>query len=150
MLHGASFSSNTILSIILAANRDRISALRRRAAVEGFQVKTGIDLVKLDEFRRSLESGGETMLKRLFHPSEASADSLERLAGIFAAKEAAFKALGMPRGNWHIVEIKYDREGKPGIIFAPEFDRSLIISVDVSIAHAGEYAIACVTALVRE
>src|SRR3990170_8428085 len=104
----------------------------------------------MEEVRRSLESGGGTMLRRLFHPSEASADSLERLAGIFAAKEAAFKALGMPRGNWHIVEIKYDREGKPGIIFAPEFDRSLIISVDVSIAHGGEYAIACVTALVRE
>jgi phosphopantetheine--protein transferase-like protein len=118
--------------------------------MEGFQVKTGIDLVKLDEFRRSLENGGETMLSRLFHPSEASATLLERLAGIFAAKEAAFKALGLPRGNWHILEIKYDSEGRPYITFAPEFDRSLIASLDVSITHAGEYVVACVIALLRQ
>jgi len=118
--------------------------------VEGLQVRTGIDLVSLREFGRSLESGGETMLRRLFHPSEASGASIEKLAGIFAAKEATFKALDMPLGNWHVVEIRHDPEGKPRIIFAPEFDRSLITSLDVSISHAGEYAVACAVALVKD
>lgn len=118
--------------------------------VTGFQVRTGIDLVHLEEFRRSLESGGEIMLRRLFHPTEASAAPIERLAGIFAAKEAAFKALGLPRGNWHIVEIKYNSENRPFITFTPEFDHPHIISIDLSITHSGEYAVASVVALLRE
>src|SRR3990167_5289439 len=104
--------------------------------VTGYQVRTGIDLVKLEEFRHSVESGGEIMLRRLFHPSETSAAPIEKLAGIFAAKEAIFKALSLPRGNWHIVEIKYNSESRPCIAFTPEFELSHIISIDLSITHS--------------
>lgn len=56
-----------------------------------FVVRTGIDLVRLAEFGQSLEQGGEIFLRRLIHPSEAVGASLERLAGVFAAKEAALR-----------------------------------------------------------
>lgn len=117
--------------------------------MEGVSIRAGIDLVRLEEFRRSLENGGEAFLRRLFHPSEASGASLERLAGIFAVKEAAFKALALPRGDWHVLEVKHDRDGKPFLIFAPEYDASPIASCDVSISHTDDYVVACVVALLR-
>ncbi len=33
-------------------------------------VRTGVDLVSLPEFRESQDQGGETLRRRLFHPSE--------------------------------------------------------------------------------
>ena len=120
------------------------------AAVPAIQVRTGIDLVVLDEFRRSLEGGGDAFRSRLFHPSEAAGAKLERLAGTFAAKEAAFKALGLPLGNWHVLEIGHTSEGRPFISFAPEYDASRIISLDLSITHSGGYVVASVVALIND
>jgi holo-[acyl-carrier protein] synthase len=117
--------------------------------VEKLEVKTGIDLVRLAEFQRSLQGGGEALLRRLFHPSEAQGASVERLAGIFAAKEAAYKALALPKGNWHVVEVRHVTDGKPYLAFAPEYDASHILSCDLSISHHGEYVVASVVALLR-
>ena len=118
--------------------------------MEGLYVRMGVDLVKLDDFRSALHRGGEAFCHRLFHPSEASGASVERLAGIFAVKEAAFKALALPKGNWHVIEVGRDPEGWPFLAFAPEYDASHIVSCDVSISHSGDYAVACVVALVRQ
>ncbi|MBI4233382.1 MAG: holo-ACP synthase [Chloroflexi bacterium] len=125
------------------------AALSEEARLEGLSVRTGVDLVKLEEFRMSLQRGGEAFVHRLFHPSEARGASIERLAGIFAVKEAAYKALGLPRGNWHVLEVRHSDEGRPSITFAPEYDASHVVSCDVSISHSGEYIVACVVALLR-
>lgn len=117
--------------------------------MEKLEVKTGVDLVNLEEFQRSLYAGGDAFLRRLFHPSEANGASLERLAGIFAAKEAAYKALALPKGNWHVVEVRHAPEGKPYLAFGPEYDASRIVSCDLSISHHGGYVVASVVALVR-
>ena len=116
----------------------------------GLRVKTGVDLVGLEEFGRSLESGGDAFRRRLFHPSEAAEASVERLAGILAAKEAAFKALDLPLGDWHVLEIGHTSEGRPVVRFAPEYDSSRVLSLDLSISHSREYAVAFVVALLRE
>ena len=113
----------------------------------GYQVRTGIDLVTIEEFRRSLERGGEGMRRRLFVPSEAADAGPERLAGIFAAKEAAFKALGLPPGDWHVLEIRHSSNGRPYIEFNRGYDASHIADIDVSISHSGGYAMASVVAL---
>ena len=52
----------------------------------GYSVKTGIDIVVVEEFRRSLERGGDIMRGRLFSPAEADGADIQRLAGVFAAK----------------------------------------------------------------
>ena len=119
-------------------------------AHEKASVRTGIDIVLLDEFQRSLLGGGESFRRRLFHPSERVKAPLERLAGIFAAKEAAFKALGLPRGDWHSVEVKHAPDGRPYLIFSSDFDASRLVSCDVSISHAGGMVVAVVVALLRE
>lgn len=113
------------------------------------EVRTGVDLVAIESFERSLRRGGETFQRRLFHPAEAAGASPQRLAGIFAAKEAAFKALELPAGNWHVVEVFHRADGRPCLRFAPEYDASRIASLDVSITHDDAYAFASVVALLR-
>lgn len=96
----------------------------------------GIDIVYLPEFERKLKN---LSIEKVFLPHELSQNkSQESLAGIFAAKEAFFKAAGGKR-NWLDVWVEKNKEGKPEI-------KSLIIDsnqkADVSISHAGDYAIA--------
>lgn len=118
--------------------------------MDGLAVRTGVDLVRLDEFRRSRRRAGEAFDRRLFTPEElASAREDLRLAGAFAAKEAAFKALGLPKGRWHVVEVVHEPSGRPSLRFGDEFDSSHIASCDVSISHTGDYVVAVVTVLVR-
>ncbi len=112
-----------------------------------FTIRTGVDLVRLGDFAKSLEQGGETFLRRLFHPSEIADASLDRLAGVFAAKEAAFKALDLPKGDWHVLEVQQDDRGRPFIILSQSVDTDGLLSCDVSISHSGDYAVASVVAL---
>ena len=107
-----------------------------------------VDLVNVEEFRKALHSGGEAFRRRLFHPSEVSGASVERLASIFAIKEAAFKALALPQGNWHIIEVGHTRDGEPYLTFAPEYDAGRIANCDVSVSHSRDHVVACVVALV--
>ena len=113
------------------------------------QVRTGVDLVVIAEFAGALERGGDAFRRRMFHPSEEAGASVERQAAIFAAKEAAFKALALPAGDWLVVEIVHTPAGRPVIRFVSEYDSSHIVSCDLSISHAGDYAVASVVALVN-
>ncbi len=55
----------------------------------------GIDLVAVDRVERLLARHGERFTTRCFAPGEAMRPrDAEHLAGLLAAKEAAFKALG--------------------------------------------------------
>jgi phosphopantetheine--protein transferase-like protein len=112
------------------------------------QVRTGIDLVVIEQFATSLQRGGETFRRRLFHPSEVAGASTERLAAIFAAKEAAFKALELPPGNWLVLELRHSATGRPWIRFDSGYDSAHIVSCDLSITHAAGYVVASVVALV--
>jgi len=115
----------------------------------GCRVRTGIDIVAIEEFRRSLERGGDTMRGRLFSPAEADGADIERLAGIFAAKEAAFKALELPLGDWLVLEVGHEPNGRPRIMLRPDYDASHIIDLDLSISHSGGIAVASVVALIH-
>ena len=117
--------------------------------LETLAVQTGIDIVNLTDFSKSLEQGGQSFLQRVFHPTESAGASFQRLAGVFAAKEAAFKALALPKGDWHSLEIRHNAEGNPSIVLARFVDREKVLSCDVSISHNGDYAVASVVALVK-
>lgn len=97
----------------------------------------GIDIVYLPEFEKKLK---DSPLEKVFLSHELSQNkSVESLAGIFAAKEAFFKARGK-KENWLDVWIEKTKEGKP-------FLKSVLIEdkkAEVSISHAGDYAIAIV------
>lgn len=101
-------------------------------------IKCGIDLVFMPDFRERIERGGEGFLRKIFSASELKNMEVSHLAGGFAAKEAVMKALGIKAGGWHEIEVSYDENGKPRV-------RTLgkkIKNCDLSISHAGDYAIA--------
>ncbi|MDO8582906.1 MAG: 4'-phosphopantetheinyl transferase superfamily protein [bacterium] len=98
----------------------------------------GIDLVFLPEFEKKFKN---ISLDKVFSLSEMSENkSKESLAGIFAAKEAFFKAIGR-KEDWLTVWIEKNKSGKPHL------KTSLLDEgkkTEVSISHAGDYAIAIV------
>ena len=109
-------------------------------------IKVGCDLVSLKRFKKSVEKNGTKFLEKIFCPQELlNSNKLESLAGIFAAKEAAFKALEMTTDNWLNVQILKRNNGKPilNLINFPEN-----YSCDISISHDGNYVFAVVSFLI--
>lgn len=96
-------------------------------------MRVGVDIVKVERIRQLLENAEQAA--RLFATEEMS-DSVESMAGKFAAKEAYFKARGVP-GNWRDISVLKRETGEPYLV-CEEHD------VAVSISHDGEYAIAMV------
>jgi phosphopantetheine--protein transferase-like protein len=80
-------------------------------------------------------------------PSEEKNASLERLAGIFAAKEAVLKALELKAGSWKKIEVRKTKEGRPEVRLIG-LDKN-IKSQDISISHDGQYAVAVAIFLVH-
>jgi holo-[acyl-carrier protein] synthase len=120
------------------------------------EVTTGIDLVEVNRLRTIKAAIKERFLSRVYTPGELEDCNAREtsLAGRFAAKEAAAKALGCGIGSihWQDVEIRLDKSGKPVLNL---YGRALEIaheqawiSWSVSISHSSNYAIACVTALI--
>lgn len=98
----------------------------------------GIDIVYLPEFEKKIEN---SPLEKVFLSHELSQNkTIESLAGIFAAKEACFKAIGR-KEDWLSVWIEKDKNGKPQL-------KTLLLDktkkIETSISHSGEYAIAIV------
>ena len=87
-------------------------------------IGTGVDLVEIVRFRKTLERTGERFLKRVFTRDEqrfclARQDPAPHLAARFAAKEAVFKALGVgwAKGvTWLDVEVSRHEQCAPVVI----------------------------------
>ena len=98
----------------------------------------GIDLVYLPEFKTKMKNVSS---ENVFLPIELSQNKTsESLAGVFAAKEAFFKAIGK-KENWLDVWIEKKKNGKPELYSTLIKDSQ---KPEVSISHAGEYAAAIV------
>ncbi len=121
-------------------------------------ITTGIDLVEIERFRRLNPAIKKRFLNRVFTAQELSdcAGKDQSLAGRFAAKEAAAKALGCGIGEvrWQDLEILEDEQHKPTLVL---HGKARTISTtrgwsswSVSIAHTGEHAIASVTVLIEK
>ena len=116
----------------------------------------GIDTVLVAEVHDSLERFGDKYLGRIHRDGElAGLDQMtparrdQHLAGRFAAKEAAFKAMRMPSGvtmGWTAIEIVRGDDGAPVVrlhgqarAWAQQTD---IDDVTVSITHDADRAMA--------
>lgn len=118
----------------------------------------GIDLVEVSRISAMLSRHGDRFLERVFTPGERAyrAESATRalhLAARFAAKEAAFKALGTGWRSgiaWTDAEVVLEPSGKPTLRVGGEA-ASLAASLGIrswhlSLTHAGAYAAASVIA----
>jgi holo-[acyl-carrier protein] synthase len=103
------------------------------------KILVGTDVVYIPDFSRSIKIGGKRMLEKIFTVAELKNQKPEHLAGIFAAKEAAMKALGIKLGKWQTIDIRYGQQGKPKVILSEKLKHN---SCDISISHSHNYAIA--------
>lgn len=121
------------------------------------QLQTGIDMIEVNRIQKAIEEQGEKFLNRVFTPKEieychnTNKMQYQHFAARFAAKEAIFKAISsqlMPlEGDvWTKIEILNSETGKPKADLSA-FDFKNIISMDLSISHLKEYAVASFTIL---
>lgn len=111
------------------------------------KILTGVDLVYLPRFKKSLKNGGENFLRRVYLDNELNNSHLSHLAGIFAAKEAVIKALSLSTDSWHDIHIKYKSNGAPTVEISNFGFRTADFSL--SISHDGSYVIAQFIAIIK-
>ena len=117
-------------------------------------VGLGVDIAEPERIQKAAERFGQRFLNRIFTPGEIAycerkANKWERFAARFAAKEAAFKALGTGwrKGvRWIDVEVVNEPSGRPTLKIsgvAGEFARKLAVThISVSITHTPQFTLA--------
>lgn len=121
----------------------------------------GIDLVDFPRIEEMVERHGDRFVNRIFTPAEqeyskANKNSMEKLAGRFAAKEAILKLIGTGwRGKiaWTDIEVVNDDLGRPIVHLTGEVKKIAeklgITQISISITHTANFAIASAVALAR-
>jgi len=110
----------------------------------------GIDIIRVDRIRKTLERFGARFSRRVLTPGEQRyvRDRPETLAGRWAAKEAVSKVLGLGvRGiGWRDIEIERLPTGQPAVRLhgraARRAEQLEMARVAVSISHEADYAVA--------
>jgi holo-[acyl-carrier protein] synthase len=119
----------------------------------------GVDLVENCRIEDLVQRHGDRFLSRVFTPAEveyarSARNTIERLAGRFAAKEATLKLIGTGwRGKiaWTDIEVVNDAMGRPCVRLSGEVLRIArqrgIGEVCLSITHTTQHAMASAVAL---
>ena len=110
----------------------------------------GVDIIRVDRIRRTLERFGSRFAQRVLTPAEQRyvRDRPPTLAGRWAAKEAVSKVLGLGvRGiGWRDIEIERLPTGQPAVRLhgraARRADQLGMDRIALSITHEAEYAVA--------
>ena len=123
------------------------------------KILCGTDIIEIERIKKSIERSGEKFIKLIYTPAEIEYCESKRnakyshYAGRFAAKEAIFKAISSLLSekfelSWQDAQVVNDENGNPRVEFLnKEFKQ--IESMDISISHCKEYAVATVTILVN-
>lgn len=121
------------------------------------EIKCGIDIIEVERIKESIETLGDNFLNKIYTKGEIeycnskNTMKYQHFAARFAAKEAIFKAISSILENkfeisWKNVEILVDENGRPKVYFiGVEFPK--IQSIDISLSHLKEYAIANCTVI---
>ena len=109
----------------------------------------GIDLIKLDRIKHSIERFGDKFLQRFLSDEEiVLVKSYKTAAGFWAAKEASSKALGTGIGkecSFHDIRLTKTSRGAPQVTLSQNLIETYSITdTSISITHDGDYAIAVV------
>jgi holo-[acyl-carrier protein] synthase len=116
----------------------------------------GTDLAEVGRIRESIARFGDRFLNRIYTPGEQSyalskANSAERFAARFAAKEAGMKAIGTGWSQgvtWQDFAVVNELSGRPTLrltgVAKQVADRLGVQSVSLSLTHTKETAFAVV------
>jgi holo-[acyl-carrier protein] synthase len=130
--------------------RTRIEAEIPSGAVPPGTSELGIDIVRVERIRRTLERFGTRFSQRVLTPGEQRyvRDRPETLAGRWAAKEAVSKVLGLGvRGiGWRDIEVERLPTGQPAVRLhgraARRAEQMGMARIALSISHEADYAVA--------
>ena len=123
------------------------------------KVTCGTDIIEIERIKNSIEKLGAKFINKVFTKKEIeyceskNNQKYQHYAARFAAKEAAFKALSWGIKDkydikWTDFEVLNNEQGKPIIkIYCINYED--IQSIDISLSHGKEYAIANVTVLTK-
>lgn len=121
-------------------------------------LRTGVDLIEIVRVRQAINQHGARFLNRVYTPTELAdcQGRAESLAGRFAAKEAAAKALGTGIWRygvtWTDIEIRRNQAtGAPQLLLHnAAATKAAVLGLkewSVSLSHDREHAIAFIIAL---
>lgn len=122
------------------------------------KIKCGTDIIEIERIKESIESLGNHFLERVYTEDEIKycesrkMQKYQHYAARFAAKEAAFKAISeeLPKEydiKWTDIEVVNDESGRPMLKLKENIEA--IENIDISISHCKQYAVANVTALLK-
>lgn len=120
------------------------------------KLSSGVDIVEIGRVQKSIERIGEKFLYTIYTEDEIKYceshknNKFQHYAARFAAKEALFKALSRfmdkEELSWKKFEIKNLPNGRPMV----NIENKKIISIDLTMSHCKEYAVANVVILYDE
>ena len=121
------------------------------------KIATGIDIIEIDRIKQSIEESEGKFCDRVFTAKEIEyceskkAQKYQHYAARFAAKEAIYKALSdfVPKNyKFTDFEVVNNEKGKPEVCLG--FEISGLESIEISLSHCKEYAVAYVSAIIKE
>jgi holo-[acyl-carrier protein] synthase len=114
----------------------------------------GIDIVKIDRIRKSVQDHGDRFLEKIYTEGEIAycrrmKNPYPSLAVRFAAKEAAIKALSPQDSlSFRDIEVLNDEKGKPELNISGRLGEMLgekgIRAAHLSLSHEKDYGVAFV------
>ena len=120
------------------------------------KIRTGVDIIEIERVKNSIEETGGKFCEKVYTKREIEyceskkTQKYQHYAARFSAKEAIFKAISLDLKNkydidWKDIEILNDESGRPYVnILKQDIE---INSIDISISHCKEYAVASVVAV---
>ena len=124
------------------------------------KISCGTDIIEIERIKEAIEKSRDKFIEEIYTKAEIQYceskknAKYEHYAARFAAKEAIFKAVSIFLEDkylitWKNAEILNDEKQKPYIHFiSMEFPQ--IKSIDISISHCKQYAVANVVILYEE
>lgn len=118
------------------------------------KILCGTDIIEIERIKKAILEHGDNFLDEIYTKKEIeycnskNNAKYQHFAARFAAKEAIFKAISSLVENkyklsWKNAEIINDKNGKPNIkLIGINIEN---ISIDISISHCKEYAVAMCT-----
>ncbi len=122
-------------------------------------ITCGTDIIEIERIKKSIEDTNGKFINEIYTKNEIEycenrkRQKYQHYAARFAGKEAVFKAISIILENkydisWKDIEIIDDQNGRPHINFINKtFDK--LISIDISLSHCKEYAIAYVVMMYK-
>lgn len=121
------------------------------------KISCGTDIIEICRIKESIEEIGQRFLERIYTKNEIEyceskrKQKYQHYAARFSAKEAVFKAISKEIKNkyeieWKNIEVINDCNGRPTINLL-DIEIEGIDSIDISISHCKEYAVANVVVI---